>query len=60
MKNNKFKNYKKCKIEFTDDIPELELRCIITSPSKLSKILQKQYKRDEKEFKKARKEYENR
>lgn len=50
----------KLKIEFTDDVPELELRCIITTPNKLGKILQKQYKRDEKEFKKVRKNYEDR
>lgn len=60
MKNNKFKNYKKSKIEFTDNIPELELRCIITTPNKLGEILQKQYKRDEKEFKKVKKEWEDR
>ena len=44
----------KLKLEYTDNIPELELRCIITTPNKLGKILQKQYKRDEKEFQKER------
>ena len=60
MKNNESKNYKKCKIIFTDNVPELELRCIITTPNKLGKILQKQYKRDEKEFKRVKKELEDR
>lgn len=48
----------KLKLEYTDNIPELELRCIITTPNKLGKILQKQYKRDEKEFQKIRREIE--
>lgn len=50
----------KLKIEYTDNVPELELRCIITTPNKLGKILQKQYKRDVKEFKRAKKEWEDR
>lgn len=50
----------KLKIEFTDNIPELELRCIITTPNKLGKILQKQYKKDEKEFQRVKKEWEDR
>lgn len=50
----------KLKIEYTDNIPELELKCIITTPNKLGKILQKQYKRDEKEFKRVKKEWEDR
>lgn len=50
----------KLKLEYTDNIPELELRCIIITPNKLGKILQKQYKRDEKEFQKVRKNYEDR
>lgn len=48
----------KLKIEFTDDIPELELKCIIITPNKLGKILEKQYKKDEKEFQKIRREIE--
>ena len=50
----------KLKIEYTDNVPELELKCIIITPNKLGKILQKQYKRDEKEFQKLRKNYEDR
>lgn len=50
----------KLKIEYTDNVPELELKCIIITPNKLGKILQKQYKRDEKEFQKVRKNYEDR
>ena len=50
----------KLKIEYTDNIPELELKCIIITPNKLGKILQKQYKRDEKEFQRVKKEWEDR
>ena len=48
----------KLKLEYTDNIPELELRCIITTPNKLGKKKKKQYKRDEKEFQKIRREIE--
>lgn len=50
----------KLKIEYTDNVPELELKCIIITPNKLGKILQKQYKRDEKEFQRVKKEWEDR
>lgn len=60
MKNNKFKNYKKCKIEFTDDVPEIELHYAMVKPSDISRSIEKQRKRDKKDFNKERLKWEDR
>lgn len=39
------KRYKKCKVEFTDEIPNLEFRCGIISPHDLSKSKNNRNKR---------------
>lgn len=58
--NAKFQEYKRCKIEFTDDVPEINIRYAIISPSDISRSIEKERKRDKKEFEKLRKEYEDR
>lgn len=58
--NRMFQEYKKCKIEFTDDVPEIEVHYSMVKPSDISRSIEKQKKRDKKEFEKLRKEYEDR
>ena len=62
MKNNKFKNYKKCKIIFTDDVPEIELHYAMIKPSQLSRSekIDRQERKDKKNFEKVRKYWEDR
>lgn len=40
-----FQEYKRCKIEFTDDIPEINIRYAIISPSDISRSIKKERKR---------------
>ena len=58
--NNKIKDYKKCKIEFTDDVPEIELHYAMVKPSDISRSIEKQRKKDKKEFNKERLKWEDR
>lgn len=55
--NKKFQEYKKCKIEFTDDVPEIEVHYAMVKPSDISRSIEKQRKRDKKEFEKERLKY---
>ncbi len=50
----------KLKIEFTDDIPKIEVHCAMVKPSDLSRSIEKQRKRDKKEFNKERLKWEDR
>jgi len=58
--NNRIREYKECKIEFTDDVPEIEVHCAIVKPSDISRSIEKQRKRDKKEFNKERLKWEDR
>ncbi len=62
MKNNKSKNYKKCKIIFTDNVPEIELHYAMIKPSQLSRSekIDRQKRKDKKNFEKVRKYWEDR
>ena len=62
MKNNKSKNYKKCKIIFTDNVPEIELHYAMIKPSQLSRSekIDRQERKDKKNFEKVRKYWEDR
>ncbi len=52
--NKAFQEYKKCKIEFTDDVPEIEVHYAMVKPSDISRSIEKQRKRDKKEFERER------
>lgn len=58
--NNRIRDYKKCKIEFTDDVLEIELHYAMVKPSDISRSIEKQRKRDKKEFNKERLKWEDR
>jgi len=58
--NRAFQEYKKCKVEITNDVPEIEVHYAMVKPSKLSRSIDKQKKRDKKEFEKERLKYEDR
>ena len=62
MKNNKSKNYKKCKIIFTDNVPEIELHYAMIKPSQLSRSekIDRQERKDKKNFEKVKKYWEDR
>lgn len=60
--NKAFQEYKKCKIEFTDDVPEIELHYAMIKPSQLSKSekIDRQERKAKKEFQRVKKEWEDR
>ena len=58
--NKKFIEFKKCKVVYTDDVPEIEVHYAMVKSSDLSRSIDKQRKRDKKEFERLRKEYEDR
>ena len=59
--NKKFQEYKKCKIEFTDDVPEIEVHYAMIKPSQLSRSekIDRDRRKDKKNFERLRKEYED-
>lgn len=58
--NDMLRDYKKCKVVITDDVPEIEVHYCMVKPSDISRSTDKQRKRDKKEFERLRKEYEDR
>ena len=62
--NDMLREYKKCKVEFVDDLPEVanqfEIHYAMVKPSDISRSIEKQRKRDKKEFERLRKEFEDR
>lgn len=60
--NNRIREYKKCKIEFTDDVPEIEVHCAMVKPSQLSRSekIDRDRRKDKKNFEKVKKEFEDR
>lgn len=62
MKNNKSKNYKKCKIIFTDNVPEIELHYAMIKPSQLSRSerIERDRRKSKKQFQRTKKMWEDR
>lgn len=60
--NNMLRDYKKCKVVITDDVPEIEVHCAMVKPSQLSRSekIDRDRRKDKKEFEKVRKNYEDR
>lgn len=60
--NKAFQEYKKCKIEFTDDVPEIEVHYSMVKPSQLSRSekIDRDRRKDKKNFERVRKYYEDR
>ena len=59
--NEKFQENKKCKVEFVDELDtEVEVHYTMVKPSDISISIEKQRRKDKKEFERLRKEYEDR
>lgn len=58
--NDMLRDYKKCKVVITDDVPKIELHYTMVKPSDISRSIDKQRRKDKKEFERLRKEYEDR
>ena len=52
--NNMLRDYKKCKVVITDNVPEIEVHYSMVKPSDISRSIEKQRKRDKKEFERER------
>ena len=57
--NDMLREYKKCRVVF-DDVPQIEVHYAMVKPSDLSRSIDKQRRKDKKEFERLRKEYEDR
>lgn len=59
--NDMLRDYKKCKVEFIDELDtEIEVHYSMVKPSDISRSIEKQRKRDKKEFERERLKWEDR